>query len=99
MVAMRDGTPLATDIYFPDRGGPFPTLVARVPYNKELTGSLNFSFDVLRGAQAGYAIAIQDVRGRYASGGTFDPFVNESLDGEDTVTWAAAQPWSNGAVG
>jgi hypothetical protein len=98
-VAMRDGVALATDVYRPDSGGPFPVVLQRLPYDKEFTGLVNMSFDVLRGAQAGYAVVVQDTRGRYASEGEFNPFFDEAKDGADTVAWAAAQPWSTGQVG
>src|SRR5436190_20192251 len=45
------------------------------------------------------AMVCQDVRGMYGSDGDFYPFRTEGPDGYDTVEWAAAQPWSNGAVG
>ena len=41
----------------------------------------------------------QDTRGRWASDGEFNPFFDEARDGADTIAWAAAQPWSTGAVG
>jgi len=44
-------------------------------------------------------MAIQDVRGRFASGGKWEPFVNEAIDGYDTVEWLAKQDWCNGKVG
>ena len=53
-VRMRDGVTLATDVYRPDTGERCPTLVTRLPYNKEVNQLLNFGFDVLRGVQAGY---------------------------------------------
>jgi putative CocE/NonD family hydrolase len=56
-------------------------------------------FDILRAVQAGYTVVTQDVRGRYASEGTFSPHVQETADGLDAFAWAAAQPWSNGVVG
>jgi putative CocE/NonD family hydrolase len=98
-VPMRDGVSLATDVYRPETAGPSPTLVNRLPYNKELAGLVSFSFDVLRGVQAGYAVVVQDTRGRYGSDGTFNPFFDEAADGADTIAWAAAQPWSTGEVG
>lgn len=98
-IAMRDGVRLATDVYRPEAAGSWPTLVMRLPYNKEINSLLNFGFDVMRGAQAGYAIVCQDTRGRYASEGEFNPFFDEARDGADTVAWAASQPWSSGAVG
>lgn len=97
-VRMRDGVPLATDVYRPSGGGPFPTVVSRLPYDKELP-IVNFSFDTLRAARAGYAVVVQDTRGRYASEGRFNPFFDEAADGADAIGWAAAQPWSTGAVG
>jgi putative CocE/NonD family hydrolase len=45
------------------------------------------------------AAVIQDVRGKFTSEGTFEPFENEVADGYDTVDWAAKQPWSDGNVG
>ena len=98
-VPMRDGINLATDVYRPDDPGPFPTLLTRLPYNKELPGLLNFCFDVQRAAQAGYAVVVQDTRGRFASEGEFNPFFDEAADGADAVAWAASQPWSTGQVG
>ncbi|SNX94601.1 hypothetical protein SAMN06893097_101398 [Geodermatophilus sabuli] len=98
-VAMRDGVELATDVYRPAAGGPFPTLVERIPYNKELYGMISGWLDVLRATQEGFAVVVQDTRGRYQSGGTFRPFADEKADGGDTVAWAARQEWSTGSVG
>ena len=95
---MRDGVELATDIYMPAQGGPFPTIVQRTPYDRGnpigLTGP-----DAVFLAQRGYAVVVQDVRGRYDSEGEWYPFVNEADDGHDTIEWAAKQPWSKGKVG
>ena len=99
MVAMRDGVELATDVYRPAVGGPFPTLVERIPYNKEIYGLVSGWLDVLRAAREGFAVVVQDTRGRYRSGGTFRPFFDEGADGADTVAWAAGQGWSTGSVG
>jgi len=97
-VPMRDGVQLATDVYRPAADGRYPTIVNRLPYDKELP-IVNFSFDVLRAARAGYAVAVQDTRGRYQSEGSFVPFAHEAADGADAIAWAAAQPWSTGEVG
>ncbi|WP_327097589.1 CocE/NonD family hydrolase [Nocardia vinacea] len=98
-VPMRDGVELATDVYRPTVGGPFPTLVERIPYNKEIYGMASGWVDVLRAAGAGFAVVVQDTRGRSQSAGTFRPFADEGADGADTIAWAAAQPWSTGSVG
>ena len=91
---MRDGVTLRADIYRPKADGKFPVLLVRTPYDK--TGILNFG---LRAATRGYVVVAQDVRGRFTSEGEWYPFKNESLDGYDTVEWAAALPDSNGKVG
>ncbi len=55
--------------------------------------------DVVRTASEGYAVVIQDTRGRYASDGEFYTFRDDVLDGYDSVEWCAAQAWSDGNVG
>jgi putative CocE/NonD family hydrolase len=95
MMPMRDGVKLSTDLYFPSvQEGKFPCILIRTPYKKE-SSELDGKFY----ARRGYAVAIQDVRGRYASEGEWEPFVHEGEDGYDAVEWLAAQPWSNGKVG
>ena len=99
MVPMRDGVRLATDVYRLDGVPPAPVLLTRTPYDKEHTVRGSTTFDILRAVQAGYAVVIQDVRGRYASEGTFNAHGQESHDGSDTIDWLAVQPWSSGVVG
>lgn len=99
MVPMRDEVQLATDVYRLDGATPTPVLVARTPYNKDPMIAGGDTFNILRAVQAGYTVVTQDVRGRYASEGTFNPHVQETDDGLDAFAWVAAQPWSNGVVG
>jgi putative CocE/NonD family hydrolase len=99
MVPLRDGVQLATDIYRREGAGPTPVLVVRTPYNKDGLVAARNTLDILRAVQAGYTVVAQDVRGRYASEGAFNPHVQETEDGLDAFAWAAAQPWSNGALG
>jgi len=96
-VKMRDGAVLRADVLLPAADGKFPVLVYRTPYGKDNAPKewTTFGKAVVRG----YAVVIQDVRGRYASDGEFDAYKNEGRDGYDTIEWAAAQPWSNGDVG
>ena len=98
MVKTRDGEALATDLWVPD-GGPVPTLVVRTPYAKDIPNLLANAIDVPRLVGAGYAVAWQDCRGTGRSGGGFEPMLHEAEDGEDTVAWLGAQPWSDGTVG
>ena len=96
-VPMRDGVVLRADILRPKGDGRFPTLVYRTPYGKEEALKEYTTFQ--HALERGYAVMVQDVRGRYASAGEFLPYQQEGHDGYDTIEWAAGQPWSNGAVG
>ncbi|MBS1856015.1 MAG: CocE/NonD family hydrolase [Acidobacteria bacterium] len=94
-VAMRDGVRLSTNVFLPGERGPFPAILVRTPYNKG--AGLNDTYRPF--VEHGYAVVIQDVRGRYASEGAFQPLLQEPADGDDTITWIAHQPWCNGKVG
>jgi len=101
MLSMRDGTRLATDIYFPSNNrtrstGEFPVILERTPYNKSMPGQVAKAKFF---ARRGYVCVIQDVRGRLASEGEWYPFAKEAPDGYDTVEWLGTQPWCNGNVG
>jgi putative CocE/NonD family hydrolase len=98
-VTLRDGTRLATDVYRPAGNAPVPAVLMRLPYNKENPVLLFLAGDILRVAQAGYAVVVQDCRGTYASEGRFDPYFQEARDGADTIAWVARQPWCSGTVG
>ena len=98
-VPMRDGVVLRADVYRPAGEGRWPVLVMRTPYGKDGAASDGSEPTILRGARSGYAVVVQDVRGRYHSDGDFNPYRNEGKDGYDTIEWAAEQPWSNGKVG
>jgi putative CocE/NonD family hydrolase len=98
-VAMRDGTVLQTDVYRPATPGRYPVLLQRTPYNKETGGLSLVQTDTFRAVRRGYAVVIQDCRGRYRSDGDFRPFVQEIADGYDAVEWCAGQDWSDGSVG
>ncbi len=93
-VRMRDGVSLAADIYLPEGGGRWPTVLVRTPYNRKSNGARNYrSF-----ADRGYAVVLEDVRGRYGSRGLFGKVSQEGPDGNDTITWISEQTWSNGRV-
>ena len=96
-VKLRDGVILRADVFLPSGEGKFPVLVYRTPYGKHNAPKEWTTFG--KAVKRGYVVIIQDVRGRYASDGEFDPYKNEGRDGYDTIEWAAAQPWSNGDVG
>lgn len=94
MVPMRDRVRLAADVYLPKGAGKVPAVLVRTPYGKGVGTAAYFRF-----IQRGYAVVIQDVRGREDSEGEWLPMYYEVEDGDDTLTWIAAQPWSDGNVG
>ncbi|MEU5841457.1 CocE/NonD family hydrolase [Rhodococcus sp. NPDC047139] len=98
-VPMRDGTILRADLYRPAAEGPFPALLQRTPYSKDFDPGLWVVLDPIKAASAGFAVVVQDVRGRGRSDGDFYPFTAEAQDGEDSVAWVREQSWCNGAVG
>jgi putative CocE/NonD family hydrolase len=102
MVEMRDGTRLATDVYRPtweDEAieGPLPTILQRTPYDKEDPTRVRDLGEWF--SRRGYAVAIQDFRGRYGSEGRFYKYADMGEDGYDTTEWIARQPWSDGRIG
>jgi uncharacterized protein len=95
---MSDGVALRANIYRPEGHGPWPTLLARTPYGKDLAQVVSW-LDPVQTAKRGFMVLIQDTRGRFASGGEWDPFKFEREDGYEAVQWAASLPGSNGRVG
>ncbi|MFN3323969.1 MAG: CocE/NonD family hydrolase [Bryobacteraceae bacterium] len=91
---MRDGTTLCTNVFRP-AGHTGPALLIRTPYGKGAQLSPNYRYFV----DQGYAVVIQDVRGRHHSQGEFGAIEQETADGEDTLRWIARQAWSNGRIG
>ncbi len=100
MIPVRDGIRLSTRLYRPARNaisvdGRFPILLQRTPY--DLAASAK---DAEFFARHGYVVALQNIRGRYASEGKFlkvQPA--DATDGYDVIEWLAKQPYSSGAVG
>jgi putative CocE/NonD family hydrolase len=94
-VLTRDNISLATDVFLPDEAREkLPAILVRTCYNKNRGRHMYYRY-----VQRGYAVVIQDVRGRDESGGDFIPMQNEVEDGDDTLNWIAAQDWSNGKIG
>jgi len=93
-ITMKDGTNLASDIYIPTEGDEHPTILIRTPYGKQqhVYEGEYFAFN-------GYAVVIQDTRGKWDSEGEYLPFLNEKDDGIETIEWISEQEWSNGDLG
>ena len=94
-VPMRDGVVLRANIFRPGAAARYPAILLRTPYGKGDAITPAYQSFV----NHGYVVVVQDVRGRYASGGTFEPINQEIDDGDDTLNWIARQPWSDGGVG
>jgi uncharacterized protein len=98
LATMRDGVRLAADIYRPAGAGPWPVLLMRQPYGREIASTVVYAQPAWF-ARQGYIVVIQDVRGRGGSEGEFYPFRDDENDGYDTVMWAAGLRGSSGRVG
>jgi putative CocE/NonD family hydrolase len=99
-VTARDGVSLATDVYLPEGDGPFPTLLTRIRGPRSsgfITGVL--LVNPLESVAQGYAVVVQEVRGRSGSESAWNPFVHERADGEDCLDWMVEQPWCDGRIG
>jgi putative CocE/NonD family hydrolase len=97
-IPMRDGVRLTADIYRPKSSEAFPVIVTRTPYGKR-NPHHKYGFAGKLFATHGYIYLVQDVRGKFGSGGDYYPYVHEAQDGHDTFEWAGRQPWSTGRVG
>lgn len=101
MIPARDGVLLATDIYRPAVEGRavaerLPLVLQRTPYGKSTE---RFLAPALYFATHGYVVAVQDMRGRYDSGGGFikyDPL--DAPDGYDAIEYLAQLPYVDGRV-
>jgi hypothetical protein len=95
-VPMRDGVELSTDVWLPDGDGTYPAILLRTPYLKA-PQFVRYRLEYF--VKHGYAVLLQDVRGRGDSDGDFHFLFGEAEDGYDTIEWIADQSWSNGKVG
>ena len=96
MIPLRDGVRLASDVWRPEAPGRYPVLLTRTPYQR--TGHQLVKW-ARYFAERGYAVVVQDTRGRGDSEGKFEFFAGDGKDGHDVIEWLATQPWSNGRVG
>lgn len=113
-VAVRDGTKLALNLYFPAENGQaidtdVPVIFVATPYRARFVDDEGKIDEValsdrlgLRSLLAnGYAVAVADIRGKGASYGYRRGFQDrtEALDSRDLIEWLGAQGWGSGNVG
>ena len=114
IVAMRDGTRLAVDVYRPDKPGKYPVRYAAALHNKDIQGP--DLADILP-PQPAHAplwfgpIEAGDTRRFIANGYVHviaqprgsakseGHYGHEDTDHYDLIEWITQQPWSNGKVG
>jgi len=94
-VPMRDGVHLYANVFLPSEHGRFAAILIRTPYGKG--EQLVPNWQALE--DHGYAVMVEDVRGRYESEGIFEPLTQEPDDGNDTLNWMARQAWCDGKIG
>ncbi|HZZ73214.1 MAG TPA: CocE/NonD family hydrolase [Pirellulales bacterium] len=115
-IAMRDGIKLFTAVYIPkDDAVAYPILLSRTPYSCGPYGVDVYPRPrsiMSKYMREKFIFVFQDVRGRYASEGTFvhmrpikphkqgDQDTDESTDAYDTIDWLVKNvPRNNGKVG
>lgn len=97
-IPMRDGAELAADVYLPKPSElPAPVIVQVTPYGR---GGIGHDHSEAKYYQEkGYVFVSVDCRGRGASEGEWQAFVNDAQDTHDVIEWSGAQDWSTGKVG
>jgi hypothetical protein len=115
MMPMRDGVKLHAVIVRPKgsetTGEPLPFMMERTPYGVDGSSSQSVNVSKPELAASGYIFVYCDIRGRYASEGTFvmnrpvvahttKNDVDETTDTRDTIDWLLKNvPNNNGRVG
>ncbi len=95
---LRDGTLLKSRIWMPHGEGPWPVLLMRQPYRREIASTVTYAHPSWW-ASNGYLVVIQDVRGQGGSEGEFSGFRQEASDTSQTHKWVRSLPECNGLVG
>lgn len=93
-----DGTALKSTLWKPEGQGPWPCLLMRQPYGRAIASTVTYAHPSWY-AKGGFAVLVQDVRGRGDSEGEFLGFQQEASDSTATLRWIRQQPWCNGKVG
>ena len=95
---LQDGVKLISRIWSPISGGPWPALLMRQPYGREIASTVTYNHPVWW-ARHGYLVVVQDVRGQGGSEGNFTGFKQEGSDTTQTHEWVRSLPDCNGLLG
>ncbi len=90
MLPMPDGVRLYTVKRVPSAAGPFPTILMRSCYPKQIPMLHTFAEQFCR---HGFAFVYQFCRGSGESEGEWVPNIHERQDGKETLDWLNAQEW------
>ncbi len=97
-LVLRDGIRLISRIWLPNNNGPWPALLMRQPYGREIASTIVYSHPEWW-ASKGYMVIIQDVRGMGSSEGVFNGFSQEASDTSETHEWVRSLKECNGKLG
>ncbi len=97
-LTLKDGIKLASRLWTPKEGGPWPALLMRQPYGREIASTVTYLHPTWW-ASHGYLVIIQDVRGQGGSGGNFKGFQQEAIDTTQTHRWVRSLQECNGLLG
>ncbi len=98
VLTLTDGIKLKARLWIPDGEGPWPALLMRQPYGREIASTVTYAHPVWW-ARHGFLVIIQDVRGQGDSEGKFIGFEQESSDTTETHKWVRSLPECNGLLG
>jgi putative CocE/NonD family hydrolase len=97
-VPLSDGVRLATQLLLPQDAAPaWPVVLIRTLAAAHQPGHPAAALGRLV-SESGYAVVLQECRGRHASEGSFAPFLHEAADGAEAIAWALGQPWCDGRL-
>lgn len=95
---LADGVTLSADLHRPRGLERAPTILVRVPVTDTFYNRLRSDAIGRFWAARGYNVVVQGTRGRYRSGGVFEPLIHEREDGLATLAWLDAQAWHDGRL-
>ncbi|MFM1891888.1 MAG: hypothetical protein RLZ44_965 [Pseudomonadota bacterium] len=93
-IPVGGGVELVGDLYVPRGQPPFPAVLQITPYKAQDLAGLGRVY-----AGRGYLFLAVDARGRYRSGGDWDPLTHDQADGHAVISWLAGHPLCNARVG
>ena len=97
-IKLKDGIKLISRIWLPRGQGPWPALLMRQPYGREIASTVTYAHPTWW-ASKGYMVVIQDVRGQGDSEGIFKGFSQEASDTSETHEWVRTLKNCNGKLG